>query len=162
MLVSLILIKSVSTGAEICCRFCQALPSDPYRLGCGTVSLTVSYKRTNNVESTLIQPHDIETMLIQHCCVPSGKPFQNIGVGRFRILGRGDGGGGQGLEVDLVMRLLTLRSAPLHQLLGHACPPPPPPPPPPPLPLRLCKTIKKSVLKSLCCCIQTKKMLVLL
>ena len=97
MLVSLILIKSVSTGAEICCRFCQALPSDPYRLGCGTVSLTVSYKRTNNVESTLIQPHDIETMLIQHCCVPSGKPFQNIGVGRFRKLGRG-GGGGQGLE----------------------------------------------------------------
>ena len=101
MLVSLILIKSVSTGAEICCRFCQALPSDPYRLGCGTVSLTVSYKRTNNVESMLIQPHDIETMLIQHCCVPSGKPFQNIGVGRFRKLGRGGGGGGgggQGLE----------------------------------------------------------------
>ena len=93
VLVSLILIKSVSTGAEICCRFCQALSSNPYRLGCGTVSLTVSYKRTNNVESTLIQPHDIETMLIQHCCVPSGKPFQNIG--RFR---RGGGGGGQGLE----------------------------------------------------------------
>ena len=90
------LIKSVSTGAEICCRFCQALPSDPYRLGCGTVSLTVSYKRTNNVESTLIQPHDIETMLIQHCCLPSGKPFQNIGVGRFRKLGRGGGGGGGG------------------------------------------------------------------
>ena len=62
-------------------------------LGCGTVSLTVSYKRTNNVESTLIQPHDIETILIQHCCVPSGKPFQNIG--RF---GGGGGGGGQGLE----------------------------------------------------------------
>ena len=122
MLVSLILIKSVSTGAEICCRFCQALPSDPYRLGCGTVSLTVSYKRTNNVESTLIQPHDIETMLIQHCCVPSGKPFQNIGVGRFRILGCVWGGGGGGgrarfrILVDLVMRLLTLRSAPLHQL----------------------------------------------
>ena len=101
MLVSLILIKSVSTGAEICCRFCQALPSDPYRLGCGrsTVSLTVSYKRTNNVESTLIQPHDIETMLIQHCCVPSGKPFQNIGAGRFRKLGRGGGGGGGGGRV---------------------------------------------------------------
>ena len=93
MLVSLILIKSVSTGAEICCRFCQALPSDSYRLGCGTVSLTVSYRRTNNVESTLIQPHDIETMLIQHCCVPSGKPFQNIGV-----VGGGGGGGGVGLS----------------------------------------------------------------
>ena len=91
MLVSLLLIKSVSTGAEICCRFCQALPSDPYRLGCGIVSLTVSYKRTNNVESTLIQPHDIETMLIQHCCVPSRKPFQNIGVGRFRKLGKNRG-----------------------------------------------------------------------
>ena len=127
MLVSLILIKSVSTGAEICCRFCQALPSDPYRLGCGTVSLTVSYKRTNNVESTLIQPHDIETMLIQHCCVPSGKPFQNIGVGRFRKLGRGGGWWARfRILVDLVMRLLTLRSAPLHQLLGHACAPPPP------------------------------------
>ena len=152
---SLILIKSVSTGAEICCRFCQALPSDPYRLGCGTVPLTVCYKRTNNVESTLIQPHDIETMLIQHCCVPSGKPFQNIGVGRFRKLGRGGGGWRARFRilVDLVMRLLTLRSAPLHQLLGHTCTPPP---------LRLCKTIKKSVLKSLCCCIQTKKMVVLL
>ena len=90
VLVSLILIKSVSTGAEICCRFCQAIPSDPYRLvGCGTVSLTVSYQRTNNVESTLIQRHDIETIPIQHCCVASGKPFQNIGVGRFRKLGRG-------------------------------------------------------------------------
>ena len=121
MLVSLILIKSVSTGAEICCRFCQALPSNPYRLGCGTVSLTVSYKRTNNVESTLIQPHDIETMLIQHYCVPSGKPFQNIG--RFR---RGGGGARFRILVDLVMRLLTLRSALLHQLLGHACPSPPP------------------------------------
>ena len=97
MLVSLILIKSISTGAEICCRFCQALPFDPYRLGYGTVSLKVSYKRTNNVESTLIQPHDTETMLIQHSCVPSGKPFQNIGAGRFRKLGRG-GGDGQGLE----------------------------------------------------------------
>ena len=160
MLVSLILIKSVSTGAEICCRFCQALPSDPYRLGCGTVSLTVSYKRTNKVESTLIQPHDIETMLIQHCCVRSGKPFQNIGVGRFRKLG---GGGGEPLHL-LGLRY-TQRSPP---------PPPPPPPPatriigarlplpPPSLPLRLCKTIKKSVLKSLCCCIQTKKMVVLL
>ena len=94
MLVSLILIKSVSTGAEICCRFCQALPSNPYRLGCGTMSLTVSYKRTNNVESPLIQPHDIETMLIQHCCVPSRKPFQNIG--RFRRWGGGGGGGGGG------------------------------------------------------------------
>ena len=151
MLVSLILIKSVSTGAEICCRFCQALSSNPYRLGCGTMSLTVSYKRTNNVESTLIQPHDIETMLIQYCCVPSGKPFQNIG--RFRR-----GGGGFRILVDLVMRLLTLRSALLHHSLGHACPIPPPPS----LPLRLCKTIKKSVLKSLCCCIQTKKMVVLL
>ena len=116
MLVSLILIKSVSTGAEICCRFCQALPSDPYRLGCGTVSLTVSYKRTNKVESTLIQPHDIETMLIQHCCVAISKH-------RRRKVKKNGGGGGR--------RLLTLRSAPLHQLLGHACPPPPPPPPPP-------------------------------
>ena len=134
MLVSLLLIKSVSTGAEICCRFCQALPSDPYRLGCGTVSLTVSYKRTNNVESTLIQPHDIETMLIQHCCVPSGKPFQNIGVGRFRKLGRGEGWRARfRILVDLVMRLLTLRSAPLHQLLGHVSPPPPPPPPSTPM-----------------------------
>ena len=115
MLVSLILIKSVSTGAEICCRFCQALPSDPYRLGCGTVSLTVSYKRTNKVESTLIQPHDIETMLIQHCCVRSGKPFQNIGVGRFRKLGGGGGG------------TPTFIGAPLHPTLA---PPPPPPPPP--------------------------------
>ena len=96
----------------------------PYRLGCGTVSLTVSYKRTNNVELTLIQPHDIETMLIQHCCVPSGKPFQNIGVGRFRKLGRVGGGRAMfRILVDLVMRLLTLRSTPLHQLLGHACPP---------------------------------------
>ena len=115
MLVSLILIKSVSTGAEICCRFCQALPSDPYRLGCGTVSLTVSYKRTNKVESTLIQPHDIETMLIQHCCVRSGKPFQNIGIGRFRKLGGGGGGGGGG-------RTPTIIGAPLH-------PTPAPPPP---------------------------------
>ena len=39
---------------------------------------------TNNVESTLIQRHDIETILIQYCRVPSGKPFQTIGVGRFR------------------------------------------------------------------------------
>ena len=77
LLVSLILIKSVSTGAEICCRFCQAFPSDPYRLGCGTVSLTVSYQRTKTLN--------------QQCCVPSGKPFQNIGVGRFRKLGRGAG-----------------------------------------------------------------------
>ena len=87
MLVSLILIKSVSTGAEICCRFCQAIQSDLYRLGCGTVSLTVSY----NVESTLIQRHDIETILIQHCCVPSGKPFQNICVGRFKKIAEGAG-----------------------------------------------------------------------
>ena len=88
VLVSLILNKSVSTGAEICCRFCQAFPSDPYRLGCGTVPLTVSYQRTNNVESTLIQRHDIETISGQHCCVPSGKLIQNIGVGRVRKLGR--------------------------------------------------------------------------
>ena len=53
------------------------------------MSLTVSYQRTNNVKSTLIQRHDIETILIQHCCVPSGKLFQNIGVGRFRKLERG-------------------------------------------------------------------------
>ena len=58
-------------------------------LGCGTVSLTVNYQRTNNVESTLIQRHDIETILTQHCYVPGGKPFQNIGVGRVRKLGGG-------------------------------------------------------------------------
>ena len=119
VLVSLILIKSVSTGAEICCRFCQALPSDPYRLGCGTVSLTVSYKRTNKVESTLIQPHDIETMLIQHCCVRSGKPFQNIGVGRFRKFGGGGGGGGGGSPYNY-----------WGSATPNACPPSPPPPPP--------------------------------
>ena len=33
--------------------------------------------------------HDIETILIQHCGVPSAKPFQNIGVGRFRKWGGG-------------------------------------------------------------------------
>ena len=140
MLVSLILIKSVSTGAEICCRFCQALPSDPYRLGCGTVSLTVSYKRTNNVESTLIQPLDIEIMLLQHCCVPSGKPFQNIGVGRLRKFGGGGGGGGARFRI-LVGRSchetpdVAFRSA--TPIIGARLPPPPS------LPLRLCKTIKK-------------------
>ena len=134
MLVSLILIKSVSTGAEICCRFCQALPSDPYRLGCGTVSLTVSYKRTNKVESTLIQPHDIETMLIQHCCVRSGKPFQNIGIGRFRKLGGGGGGGGGGGEGE-PLQLLGLRYTqrlppppPATRIIGARLPLPPLPP----------------------------------
>ena len=57
------------------------------------MSLTVNYQRINNVESTLIQRHDIETILTQHCYVPGGKPLQNIGVGRVRKLGGGGGGG---------------------------------------------------------------------